>query len=90
MIDGEIWQQLPTEAKLAFISGVVHVVEFERNLNGNSWPQRSFLPHFVRGLRGKTLNDVVILIDGYYNGDPAREDDPVMQAFVQTVVVPAQ
>ena len=90
LIDGELWRQLPGDAKLAFVSGVVHVVEFERNLNGNRWPERSFLPHFVRGLQGKTLNDVVVLIDGYYSANPARNSDPVMKAFVQTVVIPAQ
>ena len=90
LIDGELWQQLPADANLAFVSGVVHVVEFERNLNGNSWPERSFLPYFVQGLQGRTLNDVVVLIDGYYSANPARSGDPVMKAFVQTVVIPAQ
>ena len=90
LLNGQHWTQLPADAKLAFVSGVVQVVEFERNLNGEQWPEKSFLPHFANGLKGKTLNDVVILIDTYYASNPTRVGDPVMKAFVQTVVLPAE
>lgn len=90
LLNGSHWTQLPADAKLAFVSGVVHVVEMERNLNGDSWPAKSFLPHFVKGLQGKTLGDVVVLIDTYYANNPTRSGDPVMKAFVHSVVLPAE
>ena len=91
LLDGETWQQLSPDSKLAFVWGMAHVIEFERNLAEESWDPdaKSFVPHFVKGLKGKTLNDVVIEIDNYYLVSTDRLGDPVMKAVVHTVVLPA-
>jgi hypothetical protein len=91
LLDGTGWQQLSPEGKLAFVWGVAHVIEFERHLAGDTWDPdaKTFVPHFVKGLKGKTLNDVVVQIDGYYAASPDRLGDPVMKAIVHTIVLPA-
>lgn len=91
LLDGNGWQQFSYEGKLAFVWGMAHVIEFERHLAGDSWdPEaKSFVPHFVAGLKGKTLNDVVVQIDAYYQASPDRLGDPVMKAIVRTIVLPA-
>lgn len=91
LLDGETWQQLSPDSKLAFVWGMAHVIEFERHLAEESWDPdaKSFVPHFVKGLKGKTLNDVVIEIDNYYLVSTDRLGDPVMKAVVHTVVLPA-
>ena len=91
ILDGEVWQQLSPDSKLAFVWGVAHVIEFERHLAEEQWGQdtKSFVPHFVKGLKGKTLNEVVIGVDRYYQVSPDRLGDPVMKAIVHTIVLPA-
>lgn len=91
LLDGNGWQQLSYEGKLAFVWGMAHVIEFERHLAGDSWDPdaKSFVPHFVAGLKGKTLNDVVVQIDAYYQASSDRLGDPVMKAIVHTIVLPA-
>jgi hypothetical protein len=91
LLDGETWQQLSPDSKLAFVWGMAHVIEFERHLAEESWDPdaKSFVPHFVKGLKGKTLNDVVIEIDNYYLVSTDRLGHPVMKAVVHTVVLPA-
>ena len=91
LLDGETWQQLSPDSKLAFVWGMAHVIELERHLAEESWDPdaKSFVPHFVKGLKGKTLNDVVIEIDNYYLVSTDRLGDPVMKAVVHTVVLPA-
>jgi hypothetical protein len=91
LLDGKTWQQLSPESKLAFVSGMAHVIEFERQLAQEMWDPEanSFVPHFVKGLKGKTLNDVVVEIDTYYSVSTDHLDDPVMKAVVHTVVLPA-
>jgi hypothetical protein len=91
LLDGETWQQLSPDSKLAFVWGMAHVIEFERHLAEETWDPdaKSFVPHFVKGLKGKTLNDVVIEIDTYYQASPDRLGHPVMKAVVHTVVLPA-
>jgi hypothetical protein len=61
LLDGKTWQQLSPDSKLAFVWGMAHVIEFERNLAGETWDPaaKSFVPHFVKGLKGKTLNDEI-------------------------------
>jgi hypothetical protein len=91
LLDGQTWQQLSPDSKLAFVWGMAHVIEFERHLAEETWDPdaKSFVPHFVKGLKGKTLNDVVIEIDNYYLVSTDRLGDPVMKAVVHTVVLPA-
>ena len=91
LLDGKVWQQLSPDSKLAFVWGVTHVIEFERQLTNETWDTEasSFVPHFVQGLKGKTLNDVVIAVDNYYLVSTDRLGDPVMKAIVDTIVLPA-
>jgi hypothetical protein len=91
LLDGKVWQQLSPDSKLAFVWGVTHVIEFERQLTNETWDTEtpSFVPHFVKGMKGKTLNDVVIAVDNYYLVSTDRLGDPVMKAIVNTIVLPA-
>lgn len=91
LLDGRVWQELSPDSKLAFIWGIVHVIEFERQLAKETWKpgDPSFVPHFVAGLKGKSMNDVVIAVDNYYLVSSDRLDHPVMQAIVETIVLPA-
>lgn len=91
LLDGKTWQQLSRENKLMFVWGMAHIIEFERQISQETWDPdaNSFVPHLVKGLKGKTLNDVVIAIDNYYVVSTDRLDDPVVKAVVHAVVLPA-
>ena len=70
---------------------MAHAIEFKLNLAGETWGQeaKSFVPHFGKGLKGKSLSDVVIEIDNYYLVSTDHLGHPVMKAVVRPVVLPA-
>ncbi len=92
ILTGDEWIKLGPEHKVMFLSGVVHVVEFERHLSGKdpSLDSKSFIPQLVYGLRGKTLNEVVEEIDAFYKNNPNELGLPVYHVLVETVAVPQQ
>lgn len=102
LLTGELWQRMSPDAKVAFVWGVANLVELERaqagaqgqsaveeQTGGPGAGARSFVPFLVRGLRGKSINDVVREVDAYY---AARQDQlarPVIDAIFQAIVLPA-
>ena len=58
-------------------------------LTGELWQQMSpeakiaFVPVLVRGLQGKSINDVVRRVDTYYATHPSEIERPVIEAILQ-------
>ncbi|MFH1241114.1 MAG: hypothetical protein V1689_02010 [Pseudomonadota bacterium] len=90
ILTGDEWIKLTPEHKVMFISGIGHVVEFERQLMGKepSLESKSFIPHLVQGLRGKPIKEVVKEIDIYYDANPKELSLPVYHILVVKVAVP--
>jgi hypothetical protein len=91
LLTGEHWQTMSSEAKIAYISGVGNLVEYERHQMDAQPVERqrkSFLPYLARGLSGISINGVVSRVDDYYVTYPDQLKRPVVDAIFQSVVLP--
>jgi hypothetical protein len=91
LLTGEHWRTMSSEAKIAFISGVGNLVEYERhqmNAPSAEHQRKSFLPYLARGLSGISINEVVGRVDNYYATYPDQLKRPVVDAIFQAVVLP--
>ena len=90
LLTGELWQTMSPDAKVAFVWGIGNLVEFERSQAATPQPagSKSFIPFLVKGLGGKSINEVVRQIDAWYEGHPDQVKRPVVDALFQPVVLP--
>ena len=90
ILTGDHWQQLGHGQKVAYVLGVMHVVEMERNLKNGEFAEgeRSFIPYMVNAMQGRTINDVVVKTNEYYRLHPDQLNRPVIDAIFQTIVLP--
>jgi hypothetical protein len=90
ILTGDEWVKLGPGHKVMFISGVAHVVEFERHLIGKepSRESKSLIPHLVYGLRGRPIKEVVKEIDLYYEANPGELELPVLHVLFRALVFP--
>jgi len=89
LLTGQLWQTMSPDAKVAFVWGIGNLVEFERVQAGS--PQadtKSFIPFLIRGLKGKSIDEIVRLVDAYYGTHPDQIQRPVVDAVFQAVVLP--
>jgi hypothetical protein len=90
LLTGEVWQAMSPDAKVAFVWGIGNLVEFERQLRDMPPAEsKSFLPLLVKGLQGKSINDVVGQLDSYYQTHFDQRQLPVISAIFQAVVMPS-
>jgi len=85
IIDGNQWQQLDESQRIAFVSGVVHVLEFERQLKGDAMmaDDKSFVPHLIAAVNGHTVGEVSIAVTDYYVANPDDLGRPVIATMVR-------
>jgi hypothetical protein len=91
LLTGEHWQTMSSESKIAYISGVGNLVEYERhqlNTPSAGRQRKSFLPYLARGLSGISINGVVSREDNYYATYPDQLKRPVVDAIFRSVVLP--
>lgn len=89
LLTGQLWQTLSPDAKVAFVWGIGNLVEFER-VQAGAPPAgtKSFIPFLVNGLKGKSIDEVVGLVDAYYRNHPDQLQRPVVDAIFQAAVLP--
>jgi hypothetical protein len=92
VIDGTHWQELDEAQRVAFVSGITHLVEFERQLNGNAFDPdgKSFIPHLVKAMQGKTTGDVSVAVTKYYVAHPDDLGRPVISTILRVYSVKSQ
>jgi hypothetical protein len=91
VIDGNHWQQLDEAQRVAFISGVMHVLEFERQLKGEAMmaDERSFVPHLIVAVQGHSVGDVSVAVTDYYIANPDDLGRPVVATMIRVYDDPA-
>lgn len=89
LLTGQLWHTLSPDAKVAFVWGIGNLAEFER-IQAGPPPAgtKSFIPFLVNGLKGKSINEVVGLVDTYYRDHPEQMQRPVVDAIFQAAVLP--
>ena len=89
VVDGTHWQQMDEGQRIAFVSGVMHVLEFERQLKGDTMmaEERSFVPHMIAAVSGRTIGDVAVDVTDYYIANPDDLGRPVISTIVRVYTV---
>jgi len=85
VIDGNHWQQLDEAQRVAFVSGVMHVLEFERQLKGDAMTteEQSFVPFLIASVQGHTVGEVSIAVTDYYVAHPDDLGRPVIATMIR-------
>jgi hypothetical protein len=94
LLTGDTWQSLSRDTKIAYIWGIGNVAELERINQGtavlepSSAERKSVVPYLIRGLSGISIDEVVNRIDSYYLTHPDQRNEPVIEAILQSIVLP--
>jgi hypothetical protein len=89
LLNGDLWQTMSLDTKVAYIWGISNLVEFERALMVTLPPDsKSFFPFLIKGLSGKSIAEVVQRIDAYYETHPDQLKRPVVDALFRALVLP--
>lgn len=89
LLTGQLWQTMSPDAKVAFVWGIGSLVEYERaQASASPMGTKSFIPFLIKGLKGKSIDEVVRLVDAYYQTYPDQIQRPVMDVIFQAVVLP--
>jgi len=92
VLDGDLWQKMTHDDKIAFIWGMWTVVSMEHYLMGR-YPQlkvESLSAKIIEASHKtqKTANEVVALIDGYYQANPDEIEKPVLGILWDDLIKP--
>ena len=89
LLSGELWQTMSPDTKVAYILGIGNLVDFEAGLAEPLPPERrSFLPWLVKGMSGKSINEVIKIVDVYYKEHPDQLKHPVLEVLLRATVLP--
>jgi hypothetical protein len=89
LLSGEFWQTMSPDTKVAYILGIGNLVDFEAGLAEPLPPERrSFLPWLVKGMSGKSVNEVIRTVDVYYREHPDQLKHPVLEVVLRATVLP--
>ena len=90
ILDGGLWMKMAPESKVAFVWGVWHVASIEGYLMGKypDLKKDNFSAKIMESSSRKpmAMNEVVAVIDNYYQTNPDQIKKPVM-AVIWTLVV---
>ena len=90
ILDGDLWAKMSSDSKVAFVWGVWHVVSIEHYLMGKypDLKRENFSAKVMEGSAKKpmTMNEMVALIDKYYQTNPDEKEKPVI-AVIWTLIV---
>lgn len=92
ILDGDLWVKMAPDSKVAFVWGVWHVASIEHYLMGKypDLKRDNFSAKVIEG-SGKapmTMNEVVALIDKYYQAHPDQIEKPVIAVIWTQIVKP--
>lgn len=89
LLTGQLWQTMSPDARVAFVWGIGSLVEYERAQVGVSpMSTKSFIPFLIKGLKGKSIDEIVRQVDAYYQAHPDQIQRPVLDVIFQAVVLP--
>jgi hypothetical protein len=90
VLKGDLWQKMTHDEKVAFIWGFGHVVSIEYYLM-EKYPELkrdSFVAKVVEGMADTPMNEVVAMVNRYYEMHPNDIDKPVTSVLWDTMIRP--
>lgn len=90
LLDGETWQAMTSNEKIAFIWGIGHVVTMEREAAEQrpELKRAGLAAKMAEGMSGIPMNEIVAMINGYYTEHAGSLSDPVMKVLWDRIVKP--
>lgn len=90
LVTGEHWTKSSDELRRAYLVGIANAVQVETAFHaGNPPPDtQSYVPRFVKGLKGHTLDTVRDGVTKWYAANPGRLQRPVIEVIWFEMVVP--
>ena len=92
ILDGDLWAKMTPDDKVAFVWGIWHVVSLEHYLMGKypDLKRENFSAKVIEGCHEKpmTMNEVVTIIDKYYQANPDQTKKPVIAVIWSSMVMP--
>lgn len=90
VITGEQWTKSSEDLKKAYLVGIANLIQVETAYFGTNPPPdtQSFVPRFVKGLQGETLDSVREALNRWYANNPGKLQRPVLETIWFEIVVP--
>lgn len=90
LITGENWVSSSENGKIGFLYGIENFAEIEQAMHGDKVPgdTDSLVPVLVRGLDGKSVDDVKRELDQWYADNPDQLDRPVLETIWFELALP--
>lgn len=79
--DGNQWKDLPREAKIGYVKGVGNLADYEMAASGESTGVVS--QALGDEWRTKTVNQIVQEVDKYYQENPQKLSQPVIEVMLR-------
>jgi hypothetical protein len=90
LLDGDVWQKMDQNSKVAFIWGAGHVVAIEKELAAR-YPElkvENFSAKVAEGIAGVPMNDIVAEVDAFYKANPDKLNVVVMRVIWDSLIKP--
>ena len=90
LLDGTTWNKMSPEAKYAFVWGMGHVAEIERELAQRNAPLRDedFSAKMGQAMGGMSMSYIVTRVDEYYDQNPGMMDVSVAEVIWSQLIRP--
>jgi hypothetical protein len=92
MLDGDLWQKMTHDDKVAFIWGFWHVVEIEGYLMGKypDLKKENFSAKVIEASDKKplTIGEIVAMVDKFYQANPDEIEKPVVGVLWDETIKP--
>ena len=90
LITGEHWTKSSDQMKKAYLIGIANVMQLETAYFSANPPSdtQSFVPRFVKGLKGQTLDSVREGLDKWYTAHPDQLQRPILETIWFEMVIP--
>ena len=90
LINGNHWVESDEKAKIGYLYGLENFAEVEQAMHGDNVPadDASLVPVLVRGLSGKSVEDVMEELDAFYAAHPEKLERPVLETIYLELALP--
>jgi hypothetical protein len=79
---GTQWKDMTKDIKVAYVKGIGNMADFETAAAGSA-PAPCISKGFVDELKTKTIDQVIVEVDKYYQENPGKMDMPVIAVIMQ-------
>jgi hypothetical protein len=90
LVTGKHWVESDERAKVGYLYGAANFAHIEHAMQGDNVPgdRDSLVPVLVRGLDGRSVDEVKADLDNWYADNPDQIDRPVIETIYMEFALP--